>query len=649
MDDEKIQIALLGPPQVSYKGQQIQIKRRILRKLLYFLASQSQPVNREEVCDMFWPEEDEAGGRKNLRESISLLRAVLPIENTIVTQNDLLMLDPEKVSVDVLIFERISEKLRKKTDLVVNGRLPEKTYTEIRDTLRSWRTSEFLDGIQLIDSLTFQYWVLQKRETLYYWRQMMMEWMANHYIATGNLNEALYWLSTAVLKDRQNTELNYLTLKCLKDLGYRSAAIHYCDVIESIYRDGETVAVPKVLKDLVNRVRDDDDFREEKKLIPWDLFEQKEVDFLARYDLVDHLVQCVNRGGVYQLIGEPGSGKTRTLKEFYTNLEISPRIAYCRARKEEQNIPYQVFVQGIRDIVTEKEWQQLDFIYALTLLQIFPEIPKVRKDIRPEDVERSIELKRLIPEAIYELVLIIIGEKRGLLIIDDAHWCDEGTIQTLGYIFEREKDKTANTCILSLRMDKGNPFITSLFSNKKTFYNFENIEISPLTLEQTAFIYHSITGQPKNSQVINWLYEGSGGNISYLLEILNEIETSNLNIVDLSNKKEWPINNQLHSLISDRIAKYHGLTDRVLSILAIAWQPVNEEVFFQLPLGSVLELNEAMSQLERDHLISWGKDENGVNRYQFVHGVVKQVVSSGISKKIRQTIIKRYFSQFADH
>jgi DNA-binding SARP family transcriptional activator len=446
MDEERIHIALLGPPEVKYRGKQIEIKRRILRKLFYYLASLPLGKNRAEICEVFWPNDDEISGRKNLRESISLLRSELPIDDVILTQNDLIKLNSEKVLVDLLIFEQLSERLRKKTDLVTNGRLPETTYIEIRDVLRLWRTSEFLDGINLLDSIPFQFWVMQKRETLFYWRQMMMEWMANHYIAVGNLNEALYWLSTAVLKDRQNVELNYLTLNCLKDLGYRSAALHYCDVIDSIYKEGETVVVPKVLQDLVDRVRTDVYFREERKVISWDLFEQKEVDFIGRYDLVDHLAQCVNRGGVYQLIGEPGSGKTRTLKEFYTNLEASPRIAYCRARKEEQNIAYQTFVQGIRDIVTDKDWQQLGHIYALALLQIFPEISKIRTDIQEEDIIRSLELKRLIPESIYELVLIIIGEKRGLLIIDDAHWCDEETIQTLGYIL---KGKKTNPTVLA--------------------------------------------------------------------------------------------------------------------------------------------------------------------------------------------------------
>lgn len=644
MDEDRIQIALLGPPQFSYRGKQIQIKRRTLRRLFSYLACQEYPVNRVAVSDFFWPNTDEASSRKNLREAISLLRAELPEQDVILVQNDFIQLNPEKVWVDVLKFEKLSEKLRRNTELVNNALLPEKVYAEIRDALRLWRTSEFLDGVNLLDSTQFQYWVMQRRETLFYWRQLMMEWLAYHYIAIGDLNEALYWLSTALLKDRQNTELNYLTLNCLKDLGYRSAALHYCSLIESIYSEGETDIVPEVLRELIGRVRADVDFREERKSIPWDLSGERTVDFVGNQDLIDQLTHCVNRGGIYQLVGEPGSGKTRTLKEFYTSLEISPRISYYRARKDQQFIPYQTFIQGLREVVTEKEWQQLDLIYAQALYPLFPEISQARPDIHPEELSLVLELKRLIPEAIFHLISLILGEKRGLLIVDDAQWCDEESLRTMGYLFENEKARNLGACILTTRNDVENKYIDALFSDKKSIQQYGKFEIQPFLAEQVSFVFYNFTSRRPSAQVVNWLLEGSGGNAGYLLAILNEIEQSELNIDELCLKKEWPISEQLAAKIKDRLSHLSDLAGQILSILAVAWRPVKVEVFLSLSIDSLIRLNDLMNELLQARLIVLSADDNMVERYQFAHGVIKQYVLGKIDSTLRKSIIQQYFT-----
>ncbi|MEA5077909.1 MAG: AAA family ATPase [Anaerolineaceae bacterium] len=645
MEQERIQIELLGPPRYTFQGNPIPIKRRAVRRLFVYLACQTKPVNRIEVSELFWPAEDEVTARKNLREAISLLRTELPLDNVILTQNDFLQLNPEKVSVDTARFEALSEKLRDNTELVNNGRLPEKIYTEMRDVLRLWRSQEFLDGVNLLDSTQFQYWVMQKREILFYWRQMMMEWLANHYIAIGNLNEALYWLSTAVLHDRQNSELNFLTLNCLKDLGYRSAALHYCDVIESIYREGDQVNVPKTLSDLVMRVRSEADIVTDKKQIAWDLFDQKEIDYYGRQDLIDKLSQCINRGGVFQLIGEPGAGKTRTLKELYTSLEISPIVGYCRCSKDEAKIAYHTFVEAIRSIANDKAWQELDLIYALALLQLFPEITKIRTDIHPEDIEKSIQLKHLIPEAFYKFIPLIVGEKKGLLLIDDAQWCDTETIQVLSFIFEKRKDKTEGACILVLRNDIENHEITDMFSGKKAFFYFERFILQPFSAEQTEFIYHAVTGKKCTKEIREWLHSGSGGNISYLLELISEIELSDLEIPQLLMQMQWPIGLQLRRMIEERLRIYSGLHAQILSILAVAREPVDPTSFMRLSMNEVSGLNAVMSDLVTAGLIVWKEDQAGVLRYDYVHGVIKQIVLENMNTKLRQTIEARYFAK----
>ena len=74
MTTPKLNILLLGPPEILLEGKPVLIKRRLNRALLFYLAAQQYPVTRDEVCGLFWPEEPEESARKNLREALSRLR-----------------------------------------------------------------------------------------------------------------------------------------------------------------------------------------------------------------------------------------------------------------------------------------------------------------------------------------------------------------------------------------------------------------------------------------------------------------------------------------------------------------------------------------------------------------------------------------------
>ncbi|MPM80835.1 hypothetical protein SDC9_127886 [bioreactor metagenome] len=276
---------------------------------------------------------------------------------------------------------------------------------------------------------------------------------------------------------------------------------------------------------------------------------------------------------------------------------------------------------------------------------MFPEITKIRTDIHPEDIEKSIQLKHLIPEAFYKFIPLIIGDKKGLLLIDDAQWCDTETIQVLSFIFEKRKDKTEGACILVLRNDIENHEITDMFSGKKTFYYFERFILQPFSAEQTEFIYHAITGKNCTKEIREWLHSGSGGNISYLQELISEIELSDSDITQLVVQKQWPIGLQLRNMIDERLRIYSGLHAQILSILAVAQQPVDPASFMRLSMNEVSGLNTVMSDLVTAGLIVWKEDQAGVLRYDYVHGVIKQIVLENMNPKLRQTIEARYFAK----
>jgi DNA-binding SARP family transcriptional activator len=97
---ERLQIELLGPPTLTWNGQAVAILRRQPRAFLYRLAAAAQPLPRDQLSFLLWPDCSQAEARRNLSVVTSQLRHALPISDLLITRNDAVGLHQEAVTVD---------------------------------------------------------------------------------------------------------------------------------------------------------------------------------------------------------------------------------------------------------------------------------------------------------------------------------------------------------------------------------------------------------------------------------------------------------------------------------------------------------------------------------------------------------------------
>ena len=121
----QLKIHILGSPEVSLNGQLIRINRRELRAGLFFLAGHSDPLNRSEICDIFWPKDTETASRKKLREGLSRLRSVLLDPDFIVTNNETVGLNANRVYVDYREYLQKILPLVSSSEMNSDGKLPQ--------------------------------------------------------------------------------------------------------------------------------------------------------------------------------------------------------------------------------------------------------------------------------------------------------------------------------------------------------------------------------------------------------------------------------------------------------------------------------------------------------------------------------------------
>lgn len=88
-----LEIALLGPPTITWAGVTLPIPRRQTRALIYRLVADIWPASRDQLCALFWPDIPDGLARRNLTHLLTHLRRALP-------DPGLLQADGERVALD---------------------------------------------------------------------------------------------------------------------------------------------------------------------------------------------------------------------------------------------------------------------------------------------------------------------------------------------------------------------------------------------------------------------------------------------------------------------------------------------------------------------------------------------------------------------
>ncbi|HVN54822.1 MAG TPA: BTAD domain-containing putative transcriptional regulator, partial [Anaerolineaceae bacterium] len=245
---EPLRILSLGTPAVFIDEKPVQIQRRIQRAMLFYLANQADMVSRSELLALFWPEEEEEVARRHLREALSKLRSDLreafskeasdqPEPDLLVTTPDKAGLNFELVYSDALEFQRLVDQAGSVPwNRPSNRPLPEAVYQVLLKAIRLWRTPRFLAGINLPSSIELEMWLTLASQNLERQRGQVIERLADHAVAAGDLEAALNWLHRALESDETNEDLHLRVLKTLVTLGRRSEAIKYYTYVQDLIR-----------------------------------------------------------------------------------------------------------------------------------------------------------------------------------------------------------------------------------------------------------------------------------------------------------------------------------------------------------------------------------------------------------------------------
>ncbi|MFG2000766.1 AAA family ATPase [Spirillospora sp. NPDC048911] len=249
---------------------------------------------------------------------------------------------------------------------------------------------------------------------------------------------------------------------------------------------------------------------------------------VGRHDVLQVFDQTLDswRDGGFRhltLVGEPGMGKTRLLKELQRAARARglPTLA-GRAAQFEQDTPFGLVIDALDDLIEGADADlgaDLDADLRRLLSPVFPVLAPDPAAARSEGA-RIEDLSGLarhhLHKAMRKLLDLIAGPAGLVLLLDDVHWADEPSVDLLDYLV-RHPPRSKVLLAMAYRPAQAAPRLMTITGGRR-------IPVRPLTETEAA----EVVGPRVEGARSRELFRASGGNPFYLeaLAQLDEATTA---------------------------------------------------------------------------------------------------------------------------
>ena len=621
-----LQVFLLGTPEVRWANQVLLVKRRYPRALLFYLASQGSMIGRDELLATFWEDENEKTARLRLRETLNKLRSAFPNPDLLLAQDDRVGLDFKHVWVDQLAFEKISESYLKKASCIPRqDPLPEAIHQKLQEAAGLWRGSRFLSGVSFPSTITLDEWLLRTSQRVEYLRSLTLQRLSDHAFVTDNLDDSLHLARLCLENDELNDDLHERILQILIRIGRRSEAReHFKHLLDLSRRELGQRPSPRLFS-LYKLTRAPHTHIPPPSTQILQVKPSLQSPFVGRQLCLTQLNETHQRGGAVFILGESGLGKTRLLKEFFTQMQPKARLLLAGCRPYETNLPFQPIIDIARNSIHPEEWVNFPIAWISNLLPLIPELA----DLRPDAV-KALELvpdygRSVLFEAIRQILAQIASRERLVVCIDDAHWADEATLSAIAYLLERPPFPDKAILIMAARIEQVNSNLESLIRFTEERGQGVRVNLPRLTKPDVQQLVSAVLGSLPADEFSSQLVSESGGNPFFIIETLRTILERGANL-DIATTTSFPLPRNMYLLIRGRLTNLSPLARSVLEVAAVIGTEFNQELIARAGEFLEKETFEALIELEEHQLVECIPSRQDESTCRFIHDKIRETL-----------------------
>lgn len=214
-----LEIRLFGHPELRLHGQLLdhQLPHKALA-LLYYLALAEQPVSRETLALLLWPEAAAPTAKHSLRNLLSLLRKSLD-DALAITHHTLAFQPAQRRQIDVVTFQQGLAAIQQSQ---LRAEAPDFTLWQATVDLHR---GDFLEGFYIHQSTPFEEWTMLQRESLRQQLTASLLALSEAHATAGATDAALACLARLLTLEPQSEAVYSRQIQLLLSLGRRAEAL----------------------------------------------------------------------------------------------------------------------------------------------------------------------------------------------------------------------------------------------------------------------------------------------------------------------------------------------------------------------------------------------------------------------------------------
>jgi DNA-binding SARP family transcriptional activator/tetratricopeptide (TPR) repeat protein len=341
--------------------------------------------------------------------------------------------------------------------------------------------------------------------------------------------------------------------------------------------------------------------------------------------------------------GEPGIGKTRLAREFALEAHDAGTVLHAGCQ-EDALISYQPFVEALHHYAraSERDWTQLSLGPGTEeLVRLIPELAPAESMPAPADPETR---RYMLFEAVSLLLADAATRAPVLLVLDDLHWADRGTLHLLRHV-ARAPHEAALLIVGSYRpadVDPEHP-LTDLLADLRRDRLFERISLDGLGEHDVGDLIASHAGHAAPEGVVNTVHERTDGNPFFVEEVMRHlIETGVLFERDglwasALTPDEIGVPEGVKEVLGRRLRRLSEPCRSVLSEAAVLGREFSFEVLATMAGSGDEEVIGALEEAADAQLV-YEQDGPARTSHAFTHALVRETLYGGLSAPRRQRL-----------